>query len=152
MRIRLYHGEGPLDPSREVATISIGTCREGAFLPERVGPAARFVLETVQTEDPEQKQRLLAALVRDSVTVHRASSSRAQGGIRTRGDYMAEEPYGTPAYWRAVIGRLPSDVGLRFDLDDSNAVLQGMEAPATTAVSAKAEAASGPRPDPRRPT
>jgi hypothetical protein len=152
MRIRLYPGQGPLDPSREVASICIGTRREGAFFPERVDPAARFYLETVQSEDPEQRQRLLAALVRDSVPVRRASSSRTHGGLRSRGDYRAEEPYGTPAYWRAALGRLPSDLGLRFDLADYDTVLQLMEAPTTTAVSATAEAPTGPRPDARRTT
>jgi hypothetical protein len=131
MRIRLYPESGAAEPAREgaVATLVIGPRREGAILPGLVEPAAQFFLEAVESDDPAQRARLVSLLTRDTVPVHRASSSGTRGPVRTRGDYTAQEPYGTPGYWRAVIGRLPAQVGLRLDADDYNQALREMEAP-----------------------
>jgi hypothetical protein len=122
MRIALFYSDR--EASRPAAALTLGDRQDRACrLPGRVDARARFFLERVETEDPALEAKLIDILTRDSITVNRATAG-TRGPVRTRGDYRAEEPYGTPAYWRAAIGRLPDDMGLDYDLDDYRALLE----------------------------
>lgn len=126
--VRIYDPSVPARPSRPIATLVLGDRRERAcWLPERVAAEARFFLEQIETESEDVKQRIRAVLQQPFVVISK-SSAHVTGAVRTRGDYLAREPYGTPAYWRAAIGRLESEAGLTEDLEDYGRMLQEMEA------------------------
>ena len=64
-------------------------------------------------------------------TLHQRS--RLHGAVRTRGDYTAQAPYGSSAYWRAAIGWLQSQEGLRYDLQDYARLLEAIDVAAEAA-------------------
>src|SRR5207248_11211779 len=106
-RVRLYAGTEGEEARRPAATIAVGDRRDRAcWLPEPLAPAAHFFLEGVEARDEALAERIRAVLQPPSVPVTR-SGQGAAGRLRTHGVYQAEEPYGTPAYWRAAIGRMP---------------------------------------------
>jgi hypothetical protein len=129
MKIRLYHGAGPPTPGQPAATLVLGTGRDMAVrLPAEASRGAQFFLERVETSDQDLERALIETLTRESVPVMGAAASR-RGGIRTHGEYRSAETYGTAAYWRAAIGRLPHDLGLEYDLDDYRAMLARVARP-----------------------
>jgi hypothetical protein len=137
MKISIYYPEQ--GAGHPVATLVLGDRRDQACrLPGRLDPRARFFLERVEAEDPALEARLIDVLTRDTIMVNRATA-RTRGPVRTRGDYRAEEPYGTPAYWRAAIGRIPHDVGLDYDLDDYRAMLAWVDQPVAQSQPAAAQ-------------
>lgn len=114
-------------PSRPIATVVLSDQREEAcWLPERLAPEAWFFLARVEAESEDVEHQIRSVLQRPFLTVLK-SSTHISGRLRTRGDYRAQEPYGTPTYWRAAIGRLKSEAGLIYDLQDYGAMLQGIE-------------------------
>jgi len=125
MKLSLYRSGQETGPP--VAEVSISDRREQACrLPTHVDPGARFFLQRVETDDPVLEQQLLEVLTRDSIRVNRATA-KTRGPVRTRGDYLAQEPYGTPAYWRAVLGGLPVFANLQADRRDLASALVEMD-------------------------
>lgn len=127
-RVRIYEPSTPEQPPRPVATVVLTDQWEQAcWLPERVAEKAWFFLERVETESKDVEQRIRSALQKPSVMVIK-SSTHITRTVRTRGDYVTQEPYGTPTYWRAAIGRLEHEARLTEDLEDYGWMLEGMEA------------------------
>jgi len=128
LKVRIYPASEWEQPSRPVATVVLTDRRERAgWLPERAAEEARFFLERVETESEEVEQQIHSVLQKPFVIVSKASSG-VIGPVRTRGDYSAEEPHGTPTYWRAAFGLLESQAGLIEDLEDYGRMLEKMEA------------------------
>lgn len=126
--VRVYATSEQEQRSEPLATVVLSDQREQAgWLPERLAAEARFFLERVETTDPELERLICTVLQQPSVRVFRASARRT-GAVRTRGDYTAEALYGTPAYWRAVIGQLHSQERLIYDLHDYGRLLEVMDA------------------------
>lgn len=127
-RIRIYTQFEQEQVLRPIATVVVSDQREQAcWLPERVTAEAQFFLVRVEAESKDVEQQIRSVLQRPFVTVLK-SSMHITRAVRTRGDYSANEPYGTPIYWRAAIGRLKSEAGLIYDLQDYGQMLQEMEA------------------------
>ena len=126
-KVRIYAPFEQKQPSHSIATVVLSDRREQAcWLPQYVAYEAQFFLMRVETENEDIEQRIRSVLQRSSVIVLKAST-HITGTVRTRGDYRAEEPHGTPTYWRATIGRLKSEAGLIYDLQDYGQMLQQME-------------------------
>jgi hypothetical protein len=122
---------------RPAATVVLSDQRERAcWLPESRSAEAVFFVEEIEAESEEVRQRISTALFRTSAPVWKGGSSVSKR-VRTRGDYLASEPYGTPAFWRAAFGLLERETGLRYDLQDYGQMLRGMEAPAIVDQSAE---------------
>lgn len=123
--------------SHPIATIILTDDQKHAhWLPERVDASARFFLERVETESEDVERRILSAVQKPFVILSR-SSYGIVGAVRTRGDYSTREPYGTPAYWRATIGRLERETGLTENLEEYGNVLQQMESAVHQKVATK---------------
>jgi len=133
-KVRIYDPSNQEQPPRPIATVTLTDKREQAcWLPKPVAVEAWFFLERVEAESEEVEQRIRSALQKNHLIVSK-SSSDIIGAVRTRGDYSAEEAHGTPAYWRAAIGRLEGEAGLIEDLEDYGRMLQKMEAAAPLAA------------------
>jgi hypothetical protein len=125
--VRLYATPEQEQRAEPVATVVLTDQRQQAgWLPERVAAEVRLFLERIDTPDATIAQRVRAVLQQPSMRVARASAYRA-GAVRTRGDYTAEAPYGSPAYWRVAVGRLQSQADLRYDLQDYERLLDALE-------------------------
>jgi hypothetical protein len=124
MKVRIYaraEGGGGRHP---VAEVRLTDRRERAsWLPGTPAPETAYFLEDVQADDPRIREEILAALRRPSVPVARAASSD-EGGVRTRATYSADEPHGTPQYWRAAFGLLRATTGLTYDREDYAGLLK----------------------------
>lgn len=132
--VRLYATPEQEQRATPCATVVLTDQPEDAgWLPERLAAEARVFLERVDTADAEVAECIRTVLQQPSVRVAWASAHRT-GAVRTRGDYTAAAPYGPPAYWRAVIGQLPSQAGLRYDLQDYAQLLEAMDAAVSPAV------------------
>jgi hypothetical protein len=135
MKLRIYEEADAGPDARPVATVTIGTSRRSDLAPSRVEPSAQFFLEAIETGDPAVRQRLEESLLRERVPVSGALVSR-RGGIRTRGDTTVSEPHGTPAYWRAALGRLPFEQHLSCDPGDYKSLLAWVDPPVAVAAAA----------------
>ena len=126
-KVRIYAQFEQGQPSRATATVVLSDQREQAcWLPQHVTNKAQFFLMRVKAESTDIERLIRSVLQQPSVIVLK-SSTHITGALRTRGDYRAEEPHGTPTYWRAAIGRLKSEAGLIYDLQDYGRMLQQME-------------------------
>ncbi|MBI1923459.1 hypothetical protein HYR99_04325 [Candidatus Poribacteria bacterium] len=127
-KVRIYVPFEQEQPSRPVATVVLSDQREEAcWLPERVANESQFFLARVEAVSHDIDQQIRSVLQQSFLTVIK-SSTHITGRVRTRGDYLAKEPHGTPTYWRGAIGRLKSEVGFIYDLQDYGWMLEKMEA------------------------
>ena len=126
-KVRIYAPFEQEQPSRTTATVVLSDQREQAcWLPQHVTNKAQFFLMRVEAENTDIERRIRSVLQQPSLMVLK-SSTHITGVVRTRGDYRVEEPHGTSTYWRAAIGRLKSEAGLIYDLQDYGQMLQQME-------------------------
>jgi hypothetical protein len=145
MKLRIYQEADAGPNANPVATVTIGTSPDGDLSPAHVEPSARFFLEAIDTTDEDVRERLKTALARETVPVSRALVS-TRGAVRTRGDTTAPEPYGTPAYWRAALGRLPFTERLSCDPDDYKKLLAWVDPPAAPVAPVAAGVEAPPKP------
>ena len=137
MQVRLYRASQATEPRRPVATLTLTDRHDDACLaPSNLAPSARYFLRSVDCDDWDLTDSIVAVLRRASIRISRSTASSG-GGVRTRGDAFADEPYGTPAYWRAVVGRLETELPLEFDARDWTRMVHLMDG--TTAPAADAE-------------
>jgi hypothetical protein len=145
MKLRIYQETDAGPNARPVATVTIGTSRNADLSPSHLDPSARFFLEAIETTDADARETLKVALARETVPVSRALVS-TRGAVRTRGDTTVPEPYGTPAYWRAALGRLPFDARLCCDPDDYKNLLVWVDPPVVAVASSATGVAASPKP------
>ena len=118
MQVRLYRPSQTGQPRRTVATLTLTDRRDAACLvPSDLAPSARYFLRSVDSDDGDLTDRIVAVLRQASIRISRTTASSGRG-VRARGDVFADEPYGTPAYWRTAVGRLESELPLEFDPHD----------------------------------
>jgi hypothetical protein len=122
MKVRIYSRPEEAGGAPPVATVWLTEQSGGSQ--SQAAPEPAYVLGDVQAEDLRIKKAIRAVLERPSVPVVRSSPERREGGVRTRGDYAAEEPYGTPQYWRAAFGLLRAETGLTYDQSDYGKLLE----------------------------
>jgi hypothetical protein len=144
MKVRIYEGADAGPDARPVATVTIGTSPGPDLGPSHVEPSARFFLEAIETSDPAVRQRLKEALTRETVPISRALVSQ-RGAVRTRGDTTVPEPHGTPAYWRAALGRLAFEKHLSCDPGDYRSLLEWVGPPLMASAVAPARVAATPK-------
>ena len=147
MKLRIYREADAGPNASPVATVTIGTSLNRELSPAHFDESARYFLEGIETNDADVRERLKTALARETVPVSRALVA-TRGAVRTRGDTTVPEPYGTPAYWRAALGRLSFEAGLSCDPDDYKNLLVWVEPPVVAPLSAAAAAPSTPSSEP----